>query len=147
MANLSEATWDVGVWVTEAGTAKTMLLISVSSPGPNQSLPLPHLHGTLWQPLPAGGPALPQPGCIARLLQDQLEADPESSVAALHTPGGPETFSISGDHREPYLRVSWQASSLDLAREYPVSNGFFILMGLPHSPVLSPLRLLEDWGP
>lgn len=89
MVNLSKATWDAGVWVSEAGVVKALVSISVSSQGPGQSLPLPYLHGTQWQPLPAGGPTLPQPGCIAGLLQDQLEADPEPSVAALYSSGGP----------------------------------------------------------
>lgn len=89
MVNLSEATWDAGVWVFEAGVVKALVSISVSSQGPGQSLPLPYLHGTQWQPLPAGGPTLPQPRRIAGLLQDQLEADPEPSAAALHTSGGP----------------------------------------------------------
>lgn len=133
--------------MSEAGVAKALVSISVSSQGPGQSLPLPHLHGTQWQPLSAGGPTLPQPGCTAGLLQDKLEADPEPSAAALHTPGGPETFPIPGDHWEPCFRVSWQASGLGLPgnSQCPVISLF--RWSWPPSAVLSTQRLLENWGP
>ena len=64
--------------------------------GPDQSPPLPHLQSSQWQPLPAEGPARPQPGGAAGLLQGPLEADPEPMATALCAPGGPMPTPLPG---------------------------------------------------